>query len=287
MKLLFLIFLILAGSFVNGQTTDDLFDRLGDWEDSEALAIKTFRSTRIVNMQSVENPYQGELIFTIGHRFGNIRSGFYEMFGLDIATIRLGLDYGINSWLAAGIGRSSYQKTWDGYLKARIITQDGTLQSPVSLSYYLSASHASLRNIYPADYDNFLDRTSYIHQLMVSRKFSELFSIQISPIWLTSSLLPETGSSVSHLSLGTAARIRLTPMTHLNLEYIPSVVDGGIERTNPVSAGFDIETGGHVFQLFFSNTQGIADKAWLANTSGKWEKGDIFFGFTITRVFYL
>ena len=287
MKLLFLIFLILAGSFVNGQTTDDLFDRLGDWDDSEALAIKTFRSTRIVNMQSVENPYQGELIFTIGHRFGNIRSGFYEMFGLDIATIRLGLDYGINSWLAAGIGRSSYQKTWDGYLKARIITQDGTLQSPVSLSYYLSASHASLRNIYPADYDNFLDRTSYVHQLMVSRKFSELFSIQISPIWLTSSLLPETGSSVSHLSLGTAARIRLTPMTHLNLEYIPSVVDGGIERTNPVSAGFDIETGGHVFQLFFSNTQGIADKAWLANTSGKWEKGDIFFGFTITRVFYL
>ena len=272
---------------MNGQTTDDLFDRLGDWDDSEALAIKTFRSTRIVNMQSVENPYQGELIFTIGHRFGNIRSGFYEMFGLDIATIRLGLDYGINSWLAAGIGRSSYQKTWDGYLKARIITQDGTLQSPVSLSYYLSASHASLRNIYPADYDNFLDRTSYVHQLMVSRKFSELFSIQISPIWLTSSLLPETGSSVSHLSLGTAARIRLTPMTHLNLEYIPSVVDGGIERTNPVSAGFDIETGGHVFQLFFSNTQGIADKAWLANTSGKWEKGDIFFGFTITRVFYL
>lgn len=287
MRLLFLIFLIFAGSFVNARTTDDLFDRLGDWDDTEALAIKTFRSTRIVNMQSVENPYHGELIFTIGHRFGNIRSGFYEMFGLDIANIRLGLDYGINSWLAAGIGRSSFQKTWDGYLKARIITQDGELQSPVSLSYYLSASHATLRGIYPADYDNFLDRTSFIHQLMVSSKFSELFSIQISPIWLRSSFLTETGGSVSHLSLGTAARIRLTPMTHLNLEYIPSVVDGGIERTNPVSAGFDIETGGHVFQLFFSNTQGIADKAWLTNTSGKWEKGDIFFGFTITRVFYL
>jgi hypothetical protein len=287
MKLIFLVFLILTGSFVAAQKTDDLFDRLGDWDEGEALAIKTFRSTRIVNMQSVENPYQGELIFTIGHRFGNIRSGFYEMFGLDIATIRLGLDYGINSWLAAGIGRSSFQKTFDGYLKARIITQDGGLESPVSLSYYLSASHASLRNIYPADYDNFPDRTSYIHQLMVSRMFSELFSVQISPIWLISSYLTETGSSVSHLSLGTAARIRLTPMTHLNLEYIPSVVDGGIERTNPVSAGFDIETGGHVFQLFFSNTQGIADKAWLANTSGRWEKGDIFFGFTITRVFYL
>lgn len=286
MKVIFLAFLVLADSFVIAQTTDDLFDQLGDWDDTETLAIKTFRSTRIVNMQSIENPYQGELIFTIGHRFGNIRSGFYEMFGLDIATIRLGLDYGINSWLAAGIGRSSYQKSWDGYLKARIITQNSELQSPVGLSYYLSAAHTTLRSIYPVDYDNFSDRTSYIQQLMVSRKFSELFSIQISPIWLRSSFLTETGSSVSHLSLGTAARIRLTPMTHLNLEYIPSVVDGGIERTNPVSAGFDIETGGHVFQLFFSNTQGIADKAWLTNTSGKWENGDIFFGFTITRVFY-
>ena len=287
MKRLLLVFFILSGSFVTAQTTDDLFDRIGDWDESDALAIKTFRSSRIVNMQSVENPYQGELVFTIGHRFGNIRSGFYEMFGLDIATIRLGLDYGINSWLAAGIGRSSFQKTWDGYIKARILTQDGSLQSPVSLSYYTTASYASLRNIYPADYDNLAGRTSYIQQLMVSRKFSELFSLQLSPLWLISSYLPETGNSVSHLSLGAAARVRLTPMTHLNLEYIPSLVDGGIERTNPVSVGFDIETGGHVFQLFFSNTQGITDKAWLTNTSGRWDKGDVFFGFTITRVFYL
>lgn len=272
---------------VMAQITDDMFDQLGGWDDTVSLPIKTFRSTRVVNMQSVENPYAGELVFTVGHRFGNVRSGFYDMFGLDIATIRLGLDYGINSWLAAGTGRSTFQKTWDGYLKARLITQEGRLSYPFSLTYYAAASQPTIRNIYPEEYDNFIDKMSFVHNLMVSRKFSELFSLQISSIFLRSNYMPETMGPVNHLSLGAAARLRLTPMTHLNIEYIHPVVKDGVNRTNPLSVGFDIETGGHVFQLFFSNTQGISDKAWLVNTNRQWQDGDMFFGFMITRVFYL
>ncbi len=279
--------LFFASTMLAAQITDDMFDQLGGWDDTTSLPPKTFRSTRVVNMQSVENPYPGELVFTVGHRFGNFRSGFYNMFGLDIATIRLGLDYGINSWLAAGAGRSTYQKTWDSYLKARMITQDGDSGYPFSLSYYLSASISTIRYVYPEEHDNLGDRMSYIHNLMLARKFSDRFSLQVSPMWLRSSYLPETNAPVNHISLGTAVRIRLTPMTHLNLEYIPSIIDDGVNRVNPVSAGFDIETGGHVFQLFLSNTQGISDKAWLVNTTGQWQNGDIFFGFTITRVFYL
>jgi hypothetical protein len=286
MRKYLLTFLLIAGTLVSAQT-DDPFDVLGDWEEAETDALITFRSTKVVNMPSVEIPHTGELIFNIGHRFGNVRTGIYDMFGLDIATIRLGFDYGINSWLGAGIGRSTFEKTYDAYLKARILTQDAMARSPISLSYYISASQATLRHHYPAGQDNFSGRLSVIQSLMIARKFSDKFSIQAGPVWLHSNFLTETQGSADKVSLGLASRIRLTPITHLNLEYIHEIIDDGVENTNPLSVGFDIETGGHVFQLFFSNTQGIFDKAYLVNTRGRWGDGDIYFGFTITRVFYL
>ncbi len=282
----FLILVILISN-VNAQTKDDPFDQLGDWDDTPSLAIKTFRSTKIVNMPSVEIPYQGELIFNIGHRFGNVRSGIYEMFGLDLATIRLGFDYGINSWLGAGVGRSTFEKTYDAYLKFRIVTQEGRTDSPFSLTYYISASQATIRDFYPPGKDNFSGRLSLVQSLMLSRKFSENISLQLNPIFLRSNYLAEIQGAANNLFMGLATRIRLTPMTHLNMEYIFEMVDSGVDNTNPLSLGFDIETGGHVFQLFFSNTQGIFDKAYLVNTNGSWHDGDIFFGFTITRIFYL
>ncbi len=281
-----LIFLLFFSS-LNAQTKDDPFDQLGDWDDNQSLAIKTFRSTKIVNMPSVEIPYQGELIFNIGHRFGNVRSGIYEMFGLDLATIRLGFDYGINSWLGAGVGRSTFEKTYDAYLKFRIVTQEARTDSPVSLTYYISASQATIRDFYPPEKDNFSGRLSLVQSLMLSRKFSENISLQLNPVFLRSNYLTEIQGPANNLFMGFATRIRLTPMTHLNMEYILEMVDSGVDNTNPLSLGFDIETGGHVFQLFFSNTQGIFDKAYLVNTTGSWLDGDIFFGFTITRIFYL
>jgi hypothetical protein len=266
---------------------DDLFDRLGDWDEEETMALKTFRSIKVVNMQSVEIPAPSELIFTVGHRFGNVRSGFYEMFGLDLATIRLSFDYGINSWLSAGVGRSTFEKTYDASTKARILVQDGRRGSPVSLSYYVAASQATLRDVFPAGYDNFSGRLSLASSLMIGRKFSEAFSMQVSPVWLRSNYLREIQDHTHIVSLALATRIRLTAITHLNMEYIHELTDSGLSNTNPLSVGFDLETGGHVFQLFFSNTQGIFDKAYLVNTTGTWGAGDIFFGFAITRVFYL
>jgi hypothetical protein len=277
----------LACFVLNAQSPDELFDELGDWNAQESLAVKTFRSTRIVNMQSVENPLPSELIFSIGHRFGNVRSGIYEMFGLDLATIRLGFDYGINSWLGAGVGRSTFEKTFDGYLKSRLITQGGRTASPISLTYYIAVSQATLRNIYPQEYDDIRGRMNMVQSLMIGRKFTETFSLQFSPIWLSSNYLREKPGAANIVSLGVASRIRVSPITHVNLEYIHNLVDDGINNTNPLSLGFDLETGGHVFQLFFSNTQGIFDKAYLVNTTGTWGSGDVFFGFTITRVFYL
>jgi hypothetical protein len=287
-KITVILAIIFSFSLVNAQPPeDDLFDRLGDWDEEESMVLKTFRSIKVVNMQSVEIPAPSELIFTVGHRFGNVRTGLYEMFGLDLATIRLGFDYGINSWLGAGVGRSSFEKTYDAGAKARILIQDGKRGSPVSLTYYAAASQATLRGVYPPEHDNFTGRLSLVSSLMIGRRFSELFSLQVSPVWLRSNFLRETQDRADIVSLAAATRIRLTPVTHLNFEYIHELTGSDVNNTNPLSVGFDLETGGHVFQLFFSNTQGIFDKAYLVNTTGTWGAGDIFFGFAITRVFYL
>jgi hypothetical protein len=283
----FILLSVLLACLAGNTVSQDLFEELGDWDDAESPVVKTFRSNRIVNMQSVEIPHTGELIFSIGHRFGNVRSGIYEMFGLDLATIRLGFDYGINRWLGVGIGRSSFEKTYDFYLKSRVIIQEAELNSPLSVSYYVASSYATQRLIYPEDQDNFRGRSSIIQSLMISRKFSDNFSFQVSPLWLHSNYLTEVQGPADKLSIGIAGRIRLTSITHLNLEYIHEIIDDGFDNNNALSIGFDIETGGHVFQLFFSNTQGIIDKAYLVNTMGNWSNGDVFFGFTITRVFYL
>jgi hypothetical protein len=281
-----ILLLVFYSASLFSQDLSKMMDQLSDSVQIEAGVEKTFRTPRIVCMHSVENPARGELIFNIEHRFGKINTGLYEMFGLDQATMRLGFDYGINNWLGVGIGRSTFQKTVDVFAKARLIKQKGRINFPFTLVYYGSASINTLRNVYPAENDGFTDRITFVNSLLVARKFGESFSLQLSPIWLRSNYLTETSGAADEVSLGIETRVKLSRRVHLNLEYIHEIVDEGLSDQNPLSVGFDIETGGHVFQLFFSNAQGVFDKAYLINTRDSWPDGGIFFGFNITRVFY-
>jgi hypothetical protein len=274
-------------AFVHAQDLSAILDADESLKVSRSPVEKAFRTPRIVNMHSAENAAPREMVLNIGHRFGKLNSGLYELFGLDQATMRLGLDYGINDWLGVGIGRSSFQKTVDGFLKARILGQAGKQNSPITVALYSSASVNTLRNVFPDGKDSFLDRMTLVNSLILSRKFNEAFSLQINPIWLRSRFLLETQSVTDDVSLGMAARFKILPRVHVNLEYIHELVDDRVNDYNPLSLGFDIETGGHVFQLFFSSTQGIFDKAYLINTNEAWYKGAVYFGFNITRVFYL
>jgi hypothetical protein len=281
-KLLFTLLVISWFEVQFAQDINSLLDDLAPAQPDETVE-KTFRAIRVVNAHSNELLNPGELVMSIGHRFGQINTGFYELFGLDQATMRLGFDYGIYSWLTAGVGRSTFQKSYDVYLKPAIIKQ-GSL--PFSVTGLAAASVPTLRDIYPPAKDKFKDKVSIVTGLMISRKFSELFSLQIHPVWIHHQFLPATGEQADDLSLGIATRLRVTPRVHINLEYLHELVDEGIQDKNPLSVGFDIETGGHVFQLFFSNTQGIIEKAYLTHTTGTWAAGEVYFGFTITRVFY-
>lgn len=269
---------------------NDLFELFSDDEPKTDYVTASFKTTRVVLGHSIENPAPGVLMFLIQHHFGKVNSGAYEFWGLDQATIRVGLEYGLNDYLSVGVGRSSYKKTFDGFVKAKILRQStGAREMPVSLNYFASTSLTSLKWSNPERKNYFTSRMAFTHQLLLARKFSPALTLQITPTVVHKNLVATKKDRNDIFALGMGGRLKLTNRISLNSEYW-FVPDGQIVSTpvnNSFSVGFDIETGGHVFQLFFTNSDPIFESGFITETSGQWTKGDIYFGFNISRVFTL
>ncbi len=247
----------------------------------------TFKATHIVNMQTVESPAAGSLNFLIQHRFGQLNSGSYNFFGLDNATLRLGLDYGITDRLDIGAGRSSFDKTFDGYVKYKLLRQtDGTDRMPVTVSALATISNYTLK--YPEK--SYLDatyRTAYMGQLLIARKFSRIFSAELSPTYLHYNLVPAAADKNDEFALGAGGRLKITKRMSINAEYNYLLPNQMVSTKvhNSFSLGWDIETGGHVFQLVFTNSQGLIESQYIGQTTGSWGDGGIYFGFNISGNF--
>lgn len=271
------------------QDTD--IDNLLDEEEPETeYVLASFKTTRVINALSLENTHAGVLDFKISHRFGFLSGGPYELFGLDQAYMRIGFDYGITPWLMVGVGRSNYEKTFDGLLKAKILRQSkGKRNMPISLQYATTIALKSQKFADP-DRDNyFSSRLAYTHQLIIGRKFSDAVSFQIMPTLVHRNLTQSPDDKNDVLAIGAAGRVKLTKRIAINGEYyyvLPNQVLGmGTDYHNSLSLGFDIETGGHVFQLHFTNSTSMVDKGVITETVGDWLNGDIHFGFNVSRVF--
>ncbi|WP_242929111.1 DUF5777 family beta-barrel protein [Pontibacter vulgaris] len=250
----------------------------------------TFKATRLVNGHSVETNGNGSLLFLISHRFGTLNSGAYEFFGLDQATIRLGLEYGITDNLNIGAGRSSLEKTYDGFLKYKLLQQQTGqgLAMPVTLTLFTSAAIRSLRWPPEETSFDFKHRLTYTHQLLFARKFTERFSLQLSPTLVHRNLVETSSDENNVYAIGTSGRFKLTKRTSFNAEYYYLLSEATRNNfRNALSLGFDIETGGHVFQLIFTNAQGMVEKFFIPQNTGYWSDGDIYFGFNISRTFDL
>jgi hypothetical protein len=285
-KLKALSLAILLPLFTQAQGLGDLFGE----ESSTEYAYATFKSSRIINSQSIEMPADGNLLFIISHHFGALNSGAYNLFGLDQSTIRLGFEYGIGERLALGVGRSSYQKTFDGFIKYKILRQStGSKKMPLSLSWYSDMVLTAARWADPDRENFFSSRMSYTHSLLAARKFSNGFSAQLMPTLVHKNLVPSSDDAHDILIMGAGARAKITQRTTLNVEYFYVLPDQIISSSyrNSLSIGFDIETGGHVFQLHFTNSPLMFSRGFLTETTGNWLDGDILFGFNITRTFVL
>jgi hypothetical protein len=274
----------------------DLMDMLKDETPKTDYAYATFKTTRIVLGQSIENPASGTLQFLIEHNFGSLNQGAYAMWGLDQATIRLGFEYGITSWLSVAIGRSSYEKTFDGSIKAKILRQStGAKNMPLSMSFYGGAFLNSLHWTDTSRTNYSSSRMSYVAQLLIARKFSNSFSLQLTPTYIHKNLVPYRTDRNDQLSLGIGGRYKVAQRTTLNAEYfyqIPGFVNSySVSATetaqyiNCLSVGVDLETGGHVFQFRLTNAQPMFERAFITETTNKWTEGGVFLGFTINRVF--
>ena len=248
----------------------------------------TFKATHIINTQTIESPAHNNLNFIIQHRFGQLNSGSYNFFGLDNATLRLGLDYGITDRLAVGIGRSSYLKTFDGYLKYKLLRQTENAGMPVSVSAIASVQDYT-QDMPQETYLNTKYRTGYATELLIARKFSSRLSLQVTPTWLHYNLVPTVKDKNDVIAVGLGGRVKITNRMSIDGEYdiVPSNQVVSTSVHNSFSLGWDIETGGHVFQLVFSNSQSMLETQYLTQTTGTWGKGDIYFGFNISRNFNL
>ncbi|MEI9958731.1 MAG: DUF5777 family beta-barrel protein [Ferruginibacter sp.] len=223
----------------------------------------------------------------VSHRFGNVSDGLYELFGLDKASMRAGFDYGITKNIMAGVGRSTFQKTYDGFIKVKILQQSrGKKNMPITLSYVPTIALKTIHYEDPKIDNHFRSRLSYSHQLIVGRKFSDKTSLQLMPVFIHQNLVTLASESNDIFAIGIGGRQKITKRISFNAEYyyvLPGTKLNG--TSNSLSVGFDIETGGHVFQLHFTNSQGMNERTFIADTKGRWDKGDIYFGFNISRVF--
>ena len=281
MKKIPLVFLILSSFLVKAQ--DDLLSLLE--VDTDPMYISsTFKGKKVVNGQSIEILSKGVLQFQIQHRFGTLNSGFYNLYGLDNSQIRLGFDYGIKDWMSIGIGRSSALKTIDASAKLRLKRQSkGSKEFPFTLvtnsAIFVKQYRWSETKEETFELSNQL---SFAHQILIARKINRDLSVQLSPTLVHYNLVNYAEKN-DRISLGFGARQKLTNRISVNAEYFMQI--NGKINNDVLSFGFDIETGGHVFQLHLSNSPAMIESSFIHETTGDWEQGDIYFGFNISRVF--
>lgn len=287
-----LLFFLHLATGVAAQDTTDLMAQLekeviGDNKSHTTYVTATFKTTRLINGHTVENAGKGVLDIKISHRFGQVNSGGYELFGLDNATMRMGFDYGVTRYLMIGLGRSTFEKTYDAYFKLKLLRQShGKRKMPVTISYIPTVALKTLKFEDPDRKNYFTSRLFYTHQLIIGRKFSEGTSIQLMPTYVHRNLVKLATESNRIYALGIGGRQKITKRVSLNAEYYYQLPDYQLTgTTNSLSVGFDIETGGHVFQLHFTNSRGMTERSFISETTGEWGKGDVFFGFNISRVF--
>lgn len=284
-KSIFILLLIFCSFSVAAQE-DDLLSLLEE-EEEVTYTTGSFKANRVINLHSLENTSAGELDIKISHRFGFLNLGPYEFFGLDQATIRIGGDYGITERLMVGVGRSNFEKTYDAFAKFKLLRQStGAKKTPITLILFGSTAITTIQFQDTSRENFFSSRLFYTTQLIMGRKFSNAFSLQLSPTWVHRNLVATNAEENDVFALGIAARLKLGKRTSLNTEYIYLLPDQVNDRVrNSLSVGFDIETGGHVFQLHFTNSTSMIEKGFITETEGDWGDGDIHFGFNISRIF--
>jgi hypothetical protein len=285
-SILLLCFLMISN--LQGQEPS-LLDLLDEDEPEVEYVKAAFKSSRVINSHSMEMLHPGTMDFRILHRFGPVNRGFYDLFGLDQASMRIGFDYGISKHLTIGVGRSTFNKEMDGFVKYRLIAQQtGKRNIPLSVVLVTGMTMDGRRWANPDRVNYFSSRLAYYHQIIIGRKFNDWVSLQVTPGMVHRNLVASNEDPHDIFYTGIGGRLKLTKRIAFTADYhyVFNPADPGISQ-NPLSLGLDIETGGHVFQLHFSNAIGMNERAFITDTNAPWGGGEIRFGFNLSRMFQI
>jgi hypothetical protein len=261
---------------------DDLLKDLDSTQLEESYSTATFKALQLVTLQTTKMAAKKEFYFVVSHRFGSVKDGFDSFFGLDNATTKLGGIYGVTDWLSVSLSRHTLNKMYETGLKYRMMRQNANF--PVDIVGYSVADINTFleKDQYPGL--EFKHRMTYVQQLLISRKVNEKLSLELVPSFVHKNLYNPAIERDNQFSFGGGGRYKITKRLSVNLEYMHNF-DKPEFYKNPLSVGLDVETGGHVFQLIFTNSQSMSESGYLTNASGDWGKGDFFFGFNLYRVF--
>jgi len=268
---------------------EDLLKLVDNDKKEKEIVKNAFKSPRVINSHSMEFLRPGTMDFRILHRFGPLDQGYKNFFGLDQASMRMSFDFGIRQNLMAGVGRSTYKKELDAFIKyAPFLQSTGRGSFPVTIALASGITMDGLPWADPTRKNYFTSRLSYYFQAIVGRKISEGFSLQVVPTLVHKNLVQNAVDSNDIYSVGVGGRLRLSRRIAFTWDYFYVLNPlTGNSYENPLSVGFDIETGGHVFQLHFSNATGMNERAFITETTGNWMKGEVRFGFNLSRVFQI
>ena len=294
MKKITLLFLFLP---LISFSQEDLLDELNKDAVEDKTVQAAFKGLKVVNFESTKLANAKDFYFVVAHRFGTVKNGFDDLFGLDNAVTQLKFIYGVNDWLNIGAARSSFQKKYGVHAKYRLINQVETSVPVTIVGYNLVTVNTALDKDLFANLE-FSDRVTYTSQVLISRKFSEDFSMLLAPTFIYENLATRSVEVLanedilnhdeenSQFAVGLGGRYKLTTRWSINADYgIHLNRNSNSSFRNPLSIGVDLETGGHVFQMHFTNAQAMFEEGFIVQGQGDWGDGDFFFGFNLSRVF--
>lgn len=270
------------------QAQDDLLDELDKETKPETqFELPAFKAMKIGNLQSTKVADKGDLYMYVSHRFGTLQNGLKTFFGFDDANTKIQLVYGFWEGVQLGISRESLGQTYAGSIKVRLAKQSDKM--PFNFVAYATANRNTQLSETQYPFLKSGDRMSYATQLLISRRFSKSFSFLVAPSYIRQNLqnLNLTGANNhNQFAMGLGGRLKVSKRMSINMDYAYNFNrDSKSLFNDPLTIGVDIETGGHVFQLLFSNAQSTNEPGFLSNAEGDWGDGNIFFGFNIVRVF--
>jgi len=262
---------------------DDLLSEIDTAATKKSKVESAFKGLKIVNLESTKLAAKGDLYFIVAHRFGSIKDGFEGSYGLDNAITQLKFVYGLNNWFTVSAARSEIAYDFSGKY---LLQSQETGGFPFAIVGFTSLgfNNTLKESNYPKM--KFENRLIYVGQLLISRKFTEKLSLELAPTFFHENFVIDDNQDNSQYAIGVGGRYKFAKRWSVNVDYAAHLNRASTSPfKDPLSIGVDLETGGHVFQMHFSSSQGIHESGFLGNTTGDWGKGDIFFGFNLLRVF--